>query len=237
MEILDLFKKKVEKQIDFSVAKHIDGNYDDFKNRLKKDSLIVLITGKRGSGKTALGFKFLELVSGKRKAYYLGKAKLPRFIKKVDDIKEVRNDSVVLVDEAAITYSARSSMKKSNKILSELMTIARHKGLSLIIITQSCMPLKTKIITEKGVQSLGKLKMGDKVLSYNIKKRRLEFKKVFAISPIKKQRVIEIQTQDGKIIKCSPEHKLIVKKEEKLIKKKAKDLTEKDILFKPLNTE
>ncbi len=138
MGILDLFKTPVkEKPIDFGIHKEVSGNFNDFKNRLKNSSLIILITGKRGSGKTALGFKFLENLTGKRKAYYLGKGKFPRFIKKVSDIKDVKNDSILLVDEAAIVFSSRSSMKKSNKILGELMSIARHKNLSLIIITQN----------------------------------------------------------------------------------------------------
>jgi len=138
MGILDLFKAPVkEKPIDFRVHQEIAGDFDDFKNRLKNSSLIILITGKRGSGKTALGFKFLENLAGKRRAYYLGEGKFPRFIKKVSDIKDVKNNSILLVDEAAIIYSSRNSMKKSNKVLGELMTIARHKDLSLIIITQN----------------------------------------------------------------------------------------------------
>ena len=135
---LNIFKKKkIEEPIGFNIVEQTSGDYDDFEDRLRNHSLIILITGKRGSGKTALGFKLLEVVRGKRKAYYLGEGKLPKFIKKVSDIKDVRNNSILLVDEAAITYSSRSSMKQSNKILGELMTIARHKNLSLIIITQN----------------------------------------------------------------------------------------------------
>lgn len=139
MNFLGIFqkKKKKEKEIDFVLEKNVSGNLDDLKNRMKNDSLIMIITGKRGSGKTALGFKILDVLSGNRKPYYLGQGKIPGFIKKVLDIKNVKNNSVVLVDEAAISYSSRSSMKKENKVMGELMTIARHKNLSLIIITQN----------------------------------------------------------------------------------------------------
>lgn len=137
MSIFDIFRKKREKPIDFEIVEEVSGNYDDFKKRLKTSSLIILITGKRGSGKTALGFKLLDSLSGGRKAYYLGEAKLPGFIRKASDIKDVKNNSIVLVDEAAIAYSSRASMKKTNKLLSEIMVIARHKNLSLIIITQN----------------------------------------------------------------------------------------------------
>lgn len=146
MGLFDFFKKRQEKEIDFKVVKSVSGNFDDFKTRLKSSSLIMLITGKRGSGKTALGFKFLDVLAGKRNAYYLGEGKLPGFIKKVSDVKDVKNESVLLVDEAAISYSSRNSMKKENKVLSEIMVIARHKDLSLIIITQNSAMIDLNVV-------------------------------------------------------------------------------------------
>ncbi|MBI2449380.1 AAA family ATPase [Candidatus Pacearchaeota archaeon] len=145
MGIIDLFVKK-EMEFDFNLIKTVSGNFDDFKSRLKKSSLIMLIIGKRGSGKTALGFKILESLGGKRRAYYLGKAKLPWWIKQVELIDNVKNNSIVLIDEAAIAYSARESMSKSNKFLSKIMAIARHKNLTLIIITQNSAMLDLNVI-------------------------------------------------------------------------------------------
>ncbi len=145
MGIIDLFVKK-EGEIDFNLVKTASGNLDDFKERLKKSSLIMLIIGKRGSGKTALGFKFLEILAGGRRAYYLGKAKLPWWIKQVESIDMVRNNSIVLIDEAALAYSSRESMSKSNKFISKLMAVARHKGLTLIIATQNSAMLDLNIL-------------------------------------------------------------------------------------------
>lgn len=146
MAIFDFFRKKEQEELSFALEKKVAGSFDDFKKRLDKSGLIILITGKRGSGKTALGFKFIEALSRKRKAYYLGKTKLPWFIKQVSDIKDVKNNSVVLIDEAAISYSSRDSMKKSNKLLSELMLIARHKNLSLILVTQNSAMLDLNVM-------------------------------------------------------------------------------------------
>ena len=72
MKILDLFKKKEPKEeyIPFEVKKEDKGSYKDFYKRLQKGSNIILITGKRGSGKTALGMKFLEMFMKKRKRVY-----------------------------------------------------------------------------------------------------------------------------------------------------------------------
>ncbi|MEM4215022.1 MAG: hypothetical protein QW484_01520 [Candidatus Pacearchaeota archaeon] len=58
-------------------------------------------------------------------------------VKKADSLEKVPNNSAVLVDEGAIVYSARESMKDSNKFLSKLMAIARHKNLSLVLIAQN----------------------------------------------------------------------------------------------------
>lgn len=144
MAIFDFFKKLKKEEtpfIPFSVVKTEKGDYDDFHNKLLNYSLIMLINGKRGSGKTALGMKFLELYNKKtkRKCYILGyeNTKLPRWMKKVDDIEKIPNNAAALIDEGAVTFFSRDSMKKSHKELSKLMAIARHKNLVMMLITQS----------------------------------------------------------------------------------------------------
>ncbi len=141
MGIADWFRKKEEDYTAFHTVKTENGSYDDFHRRLMKGSNIILINGKRGSGKTALGMKFLELFrrKSKRKVYAMGfeNAKLPFTIKKADKIEDISNNSVVLIDEGAILFGSRDSMKQVNKQLGKLMTVARHKNLSLILIAQN----------------------------------------------------------------------------------------------------
>ncbi len=146
MGLFDVFRKKEEKKIELEVVSTEQGDYQDFKERLERSSLIMLIIGKRGSGKTALGFSLLEMLAGKRKAYYIRKAKLPWWIHQVDSIDKIKNNSLVLVDEAALSFSARESMSKSNKFLGKLMAIARHKNLTLILITQNSAMLDLNIL-------------------------------------------------------------------------------------------
>jgi len=117
------------------------GDYKDFHKRLLRGSNILLITGKRGSGKTALGMKFLEMFRQccRKKVYAMGfdNAKLPFSIKKAKDMGEIANNSIALIDEGALTFGSRDSMKSANKGLGKLMAIARHKNLSLILIAQN----------------------------------------------------------------------------------------------------
>ena len=220
----------------FDVKKEVEGDFEGLLENFRDNSLIMIITGRRGGGKTALGMKFVEI--GKildKKSYVIGfeNSKTPRWVKKVNNLEDVPNDSLVLVDEAGISFSARESMKKANKEMANLLSIARHKNLSLIFITQNCMPLRTKIITEKGIKTLKELKNDDKALSYDLKKNKLEFKKI-SIFPVERQQLIKIETADGDIIECSSNHKLLVRAGKKIVKKKAKDITNKDQLFKPL---
>jgi energy-coupling factor transporter ATP-binding protein EcfA2 len=152
MGLLKLFRKKKEIQPiqPFElIKKKKDGDFMDFYEKLIKYSLIILITGKRGSGKTSLGMIFLEIYhSLNKKCYAVGfdKAKIPRWLKKVKAIEEAPNNSTVLIDEGAILYSSRDSMKNSNKMLGKLMAIARHKNLNLILITQSTAMLDVNVL-------------------------------------------------------------------------------------------
>jgi len=63
--------------------------------------------------------------------------KIILFINKIENIEKIKPDSVVLVDEAALLFSAREPMKNTNKLLTQMMAIARHKNLSLIFVTQN----------------------------------------------------------------------------------------------------
>src|SRR3989338_4790493 len=145
MGIFDIFRQTVEKKdanyVPFEIAKKDKGSYEEFYEKMRKTSLIFLIVGKRGSGKTSLGFRMLELFhkSSGRKCYVLGyeKSRLPWWIRKVEDIEKIPNNSIALFDEGAILFSARESMKEINKVLGKIMAIARHKNLTLILITQN----------------------------------------------------------------------------------------------------
>jgi hypothetical protein len=127
--------------VDFEEVSSVSGDFNTFYDRLSKDSSIVLIAGKRGSGKSALAFRLLENIHSKNKrpvsSLDVKASVMPSWIGNVDSLDEVKNNSIVLVDEGAIAFGARDSMSKKNKKLGELLAIARHKNLTLLLITQN----------------------------------------------------------------------------------------------------
>jgi hypothetical protein len=126
---------------DFEVAETTKGDFDTFQNRLFNESLILAIAGRRGSGKSVLGFRLMENINAKtnRACFALGvkQSVIPEWIVSITDIHEVKNGGIVLVDEGAISFGSRKSMTKENKGLADLLAIARHKDLTLIFITQN----------------------------------------------------------------------------------------------------
>ncbi len=147
-------KPKVEAEYDaFKVVKAIEGKVENFERKLyKSSSTIGIILGARGTGKSAIGMRLLEnfKVKGNKKVYALGfqEEAVPDWIKVVEEIEDIHNDSVVLIDEGGITFSSRNAMSNPNKLLSELLLIARHKDLSVIFITQNSSNLEINAIRQ-----------------------------------------------------------------------------------------
>ncbi len=107
-------------------------------------SVIILITGGRGSGKTCFGGWLFDKVYHKAielgidlKFYWLGaSAQAPDWIEPIISIDEIQNDSIVLVDEAMITHDSRRAISKENVKTSHLLAVARQKNLRVLFISQ-----------------------------------------------------------------------------------------------------
>jgi len=126
---------------DFALADKRKGELENFTRRLASESLIIAIAGRRGSGKSGLGFRIMENVHAKTKrpCFVLGvkQSALPSWITEINDLKDVKNKGIVLIDEGAIAFGSRKSMSKENRSLADLLAIARHKDLTLLFITQN----------------------------------------------------------------------------------------------------
>lgn len=157
-------KKRESIKAVFSPFKIIETIYGDYKKwvdkNIESDSQIGIIIGARGSGKTAFGIKFIENIyaQNKEKCFAMGfkPEELPSWIKVVSDISEIENDSWVLIDEGGILFSSRSSMSSANKLLSQLILIARHKNINIVFISQNSSNLEINILRQADFLALRK---------------------------------------------------------------------------------
>jgi replicative DNA helicase len=142
-------RKKKEKQklklppnyVSFKELKKISGNLQDFESFLQEKGKIGIVVGARGTGKSALGMRIAENIFSKsnNKIFALGfhPEKVPRYMNVISNLKEIENESFLIVDESGIKFSSRSSMSSANKLLSSLLFISRHKNISILFITQN----------------------------------------------------------------------------------------------------
>ncbi len=137
---------------EFSKIKDINGDFKKFEDKLKNKSMIGIILGARGTGKSAIGMKLLENIVAKtgKKAYAMGfnSNNLPNWINSIKTVDEIGNDSVVLIDETGISFGSRDSMSNANKLLSELLFIARHKDASILFISQNSSNIEINAIRQ-----------------------------------------------------------------------------------------
>ena len=70
------------------------------------------------------------------------------WIEVVESISEIKNNSLVIIDEGGILFSARRAMTNANKLMSDLLLISRHKNLSIIFISQNSANLEINAIRQ-----------------------------------------------------------------------------------------
>jgi len=153
-------QKKIEKEKPKSAPqyhelkelKKLEGNKKDFEKIIHSRGKIGIILGGRGTGKSALGMKIIENVHAKNgsRVYTMGfdDKRMPDWITSTKDISNIANDSFILIDESGINFSSRNSMNNLNKLLTELLLIARHKNISILFITQNSANIEINIIRQ-----------------------------------------------------------------------------------------
>lgn len=152
---LKKLKKRFNKPVEykgFRELKKIKGNLINFERKLYSRNIIGIILGARGKGKTALGMRLLENFKTKseKEIYAFGfrREDLPLWIKVTRNLEEIKNNSVVLIDEGGLEFSSRRAMSSANKLLSDLLLISRHKDLSILFIAQSSANLEINVLRQ-----------------------------------------------------------------------------------------
>ncbi|MCF7866455.1 hypothetical protein K9L67_01335 [Candidatus Woesearchaeota archaeon] len=151
-----LFRKKSKSEVNevepIKVVESLKGSYGSFWKKLNKsDSLIGIIIGARGSGKTAVAMSILENLDNRDRNYFamgFPSKELPNWISVVDSVDKLENDSFVLIDEGGVLFSSRNSMSDANKLLSDLLFVARHKNLTIFFISQNSSNLEINTLRQ-----------------------------------------------------------------------------------------
>ncbi|MFP3869354.1 MAG: hypothetical protein ACLFVT_00550 [Syntrophobacteria bacterium] len=109
--------------------------------RVLPNNMIALILGIPGSGKSACGYRILELMKESARPYVFNFPEgnidlLPEWIGVATDFGAIPPTcSVILVDEAHLSYHARTSaLKQQTQALVEEIGSARHRDHSLIFV-------------------------------------------------------------------------------------------------------
>ncbi len=117
---------------------------------------VILILGKRGSGKSSLGYWLLEQLRTATKPYVIGLPesavlKLPDWIGIAVSLEEVPPGSTILIDEAYIHFHARNSQTSANKELSQALNLSRQNDQTLIFVTQESRQVDKNLVSVANV--------------------------------------------------------------------------------------
>src|SRR6056297_490783 len=181
-------KRRYAKYKKFKVIEKKQGNFDKLeKSFIDDNGKIGIILGSRGSGKTAIGVKFLENIyaKSKKKCFAIGmkKESLPSWIKSIEKPEEIENNSFVLIDEGGILFNSRKSMSNANKVLSDLIFVSRHKGVNILFVSQNSSNLEINVLRQADLlilkpSSLLQKNFERKIVQKLYKKTQKDFKRL-----------------------------------------------------------
>jgi len=117
---------------------------------------VILVTGKRGSGKTATAFSILEMYRYGLVPYVVGvgadaQRKLPDWIGLVDTIEDLPPKSIALIDESYLQFHSRESMSAGKADLSRILNLSRQKEQTLIFVSQEARQIDKNIASSANV--------------------------------------------------------------------------------------
>jgi len=142
--------------------KTYSGDINKFEDMLN-GSKVGLVIGASGSGKSAISLRLMENIHYKfnKQVMALGfkKENMPRWVKIINDVNEIENDSFVIIDEGGILLSSRNSQSSVNKLISEILFIRRHKNIGILFITQNSSNIEINTIRQSSYLIFKKFEM------------------------------------------------------------------------------
>ena len=155
---------------------------------------VVLILGKRGSGKSALGYRLIEQFRYIARPFVVGvpasaRKLLPDSIGIASDLETVPPKSIVLVDEAYLHYHARGSTARESTAMSQIVNLSRQREQTFIFVSQEARQVDRNIASSANVlvfKDLGMLQLEFDRREFN--KLAEQAKQAFAALPGDKRR-------------------------------------------------
>lgn len=117
---------------------------------------VVLIVGKRGSGKSSLAYRLLELFRYHSTPYVVGvpsnaRRLLPGWIGIVSSLEELPIKAIAVVDEAYLHFHARNSMADQNRAMSQLLNLSRQRQQTIIFVSQEARQVDRNVASSANV--------------------------------------------------------------------------------------
>jgi len=120
---------------------------------------VIIIAGKRRSGKTATGYRLLEIAPTKKK-YVLGMPEgawqyLPPQITPLpltaSVLEDLPMDAVFLIDEASLSFYAKKNRTELSTIMDKLILMSAQRGQTLIFVSHNLRKLNVNIILDSDI--------------------------------------------------------------------------------------
>jgi len=117
---------------------------------------LVLVLGKRGSGKSALAYYLIDINRYGLKPYVIGIPQskqhlLPEWVGVASSLEEVPFGAIVIIDEAYLLYHARGSTTQESKEMSKQLNLSRQKEQTIIFVTQESRSIDKNIASSANV--------------------------------------------------------------------------------------
>ena len=107
-------------------------------NLKRKDGGVILILGRRESGKTILSRRVAQFMG--RKTYAISpEEKLPSWITKIaiEEVDDLPPDSTLLLDDLPVYMSSRDYQEAAVRTIERLIPVTRHRKIWLVFISQT----------------------------------------------------------------------------------------------------
>ena len=114
---------------------------------------VLLTIGRRGSGKSALNWRLLELFRNQALPYAVGlpaaaQKLVPDWVGLVDRLEDAPHGAVVLVDESFLEFSSRASMTERGRGIGALINLSRQRKQSILFVVQQASSLDRDIVSQ-----------------------------------------------------------------------------------------